>query len=259
MTFRLWYTDDSGQERQVAFDGVLSETLEAVAELTEHAVERGSNVVDHHRTSPRTFGIEALVTNTPIKDPTPGAELGRFESFETLDVPTYSPPVSLTPGGVNRLAQGAVGAVGNLLTGGPPPLEVVVTRFAGQPFDRIKDVAEELEKIQSGAFVIRLETSFRELENIQLVRFTPTRKSEDGSSAAFQLDFRQIKIVETATVAAPLVAEALGALRSKGAPKALDAAAGGAAGAAAKQSLAKAGISSLTGGDGPLAELKKFF
>lgn len=50
-------------------DVSISETHGVGAEVTDHPVEAGSNIVDHVRPLPRTFSIEGLITNHPVELP----------------------------------------------------------------------------------------------------------------------------------------------------------------------------------------------
>jgi hypothetical protein len=43
-----------------------------VADITDHAVERGSDISDHYRKRPQNIQIEGVVTNTPIETGFPG-------------------------------------------------------------------------------------------------------------------------------------------------------------------------------------------
>jgi hypothetical protein len=73
---------DTDQSLIVLFDQTVSEGHEATAEVTEHPVEKGSNVADHVRQNPQNLTLEMFVTNTPIVD------LGRGSSrFGTCKSP----------------------------------------------------------------------------------------------------------------------------------------------------------------------------
>jgi hypothetical protein len=67
---------------ELTLDAAVSETHSGDAEVTEHPVERGANVVDHVRVKQDVLKIEGIITDTPI-----GAfgDAGRSQSaYETL-------------------------------------------------------------------------------------------------------------------------------------------------------------------------------
>lgn len=53
----------------LTLDVSLQEQHAVEADITEHPVEEGANIVDHIRQKPQMLTIEGLITNTPIPDP----------------------------------------------------------------------------------------------------------------------------------------------------------------------------------------------
>ena len=107
-TFLGW-TDDGGFPRAMGFDAVLSETHTFKGEVTKHPVEKGSSISDHVFYDPVTVSLEVQITNTPITDSDLfGNVVGQFGYSQHLDVPSYDPPLSPTPGAVFNAIGNAV-------------------------------------------------------------------------------------------------------------------------------------------------------
>lgn len=200
----------------VAFDVTLSEAHEETAEVTDHPVEEGSNVVDHIRPMPFTLGLEVFVTNTPINEiifgPIP--HIGKIESVE-LKIPEYEPPIEATPGSLFRLAEAGIGAIGDLITGGPAPFKAQLLFFQ-DVFDRVLEIQTVLSELKDRGALITCVTSTRFYTDMAITRISMPRTEAGGAS--FQIDFRQVRLVQTATVQAPKPIEQRGeASKKKGA------------------------------------------
>lgn len=184
----------------VVFDLTVSEGHEATSEVTEHPVEQGSNIADHVRQNPQGLSLEMYVTNTPIED----IGRGSVDVLE-LDLPHYTPPLLPTPGSLFAAAQNAIT---NAITGGPQPLKVQVLEFP-QPFDRIKEIHDQLLDLWKAGGTMSVVTSVRTYDTMVLTKISLPRTEPGG--ATFSLDLKQIRTVTTATVAAPKPAEKRGA------------------------------------------------
>lgn len=53
----------------LTLDCTLSESHQNEVEVTEHPVEKGSNIADHKRPKPRVVTLDGAVTNTPLAGP----------------------------------------------------------------------------------------------------------------------------------------------------------------------------------------------
>jgi hypothetical protein len=202
----VYILPDSGQSLIVTFDLVVSEGHESTSEVTEHPVERGSNIADHVRQNPQGLTLELYVTNTPIED------LGRGAiSILQIDVPTYTPPLAPTPG---ALFSAAENGINQAIRGNPGPVKAQVLGFPS-PFDRVKEVHDALLDLWKNGITSSVVTSVMTYDTMVLTRINMPRTEPGG--ATFNLDLKQIRTVTTASVAAPKPAEKRGApSQSKG-------------------------------------------
>lgn len=205
----------------IAPDLVLSENHVNVAEITEHPVEVGANLADHIRTTVLHFSCEVFVTNSPIKPngPRPSSNeadtslvmvppwRGAVEKIE-LEIPTYEPPLEPTPGSAFRLAGKAIGAVVDLITGGPPTLKADLLIFP-EVFNRVKEFQEILVDMQNRGIVFQVITDTTIYNSMALSSITLPITESGGSP--FTLEFTQIRTVSSATVQAPKPKEPRGA------------------------------------------------
>jgi hypothetical protein len=183
---------DSDQSLIVTFDQTTSEGHEFTCEVTEHEVETGSNIADHVKINPQGLTLELFVTNTPIED------LGRGAvTAIDLNLRPYQPPFSLTPGG---LTNAAVKFVGSLLPSSSLPSAVQVLAF-DQPFDRVKEVHDQLNVLFLEKATMSVVTSLRTYDNMIMTSVSLPIDKKGGAS--FTLSFKQVRTVTTASVAAP--------------------------------------------------------
>lgn len=188
----------------IGFDQTASENHTAVATVTKHPIEKGSDVADHVRTDPETLTLEVFVSNTPI---TTLDGRGAVTVVE-LPRPRLVAPRLTTPGAVfNAVSQG----LDSLLTP-QAPARAQVLRF-GSSFDRVREIHEALLDLWVRAQTSTVITSKRTYENMVLVQVGLPITEPGGAS--FSLAFEQIKIVVSATVQAPKPAEKRGAPTQK--------------------------------------------
>ena len=189
-----------GSDRVVTFDVIESENHESVSELSDHPVEVGINITDHVRPLPDTFSLIGFISNTPTKF-NPFTQRGELISFK-LEVPEYFPtPEQLltSPGGALRFGGGALA---DALF--PTELSALVLAFPDF-FDAIRETYEVLQELQKNAITIRLLTSVREYEDMIVIRSAMPRIVGEATGASFQVDLRQLRVVETGLVVAPPV------------------------------------------------------
>jgi hypothetical protein len=73
---------------EVSFDVSVSEVYVTNADVTDHPVEKGSNITDHIRARPLALTIEGIISNTPVeflaslRFPPKRAEVGYFTLLE---------------------------------------------------------------------------------------------------------------------------------------------------------------------------------
>ena len=196
--YLVWQEDDT---EEIRFDAVLSESHELMSEVTENAVEKGSNVTDHVRKSPERLSLEVFIGNHPNTE----IDGGEFKVLD-LEIPQYQIPLAPTPGSLTRNAvavvEGIGSAISDLISGAP----TLTTLQFSKTLTRYKVTVEKLSKIRDKAILLRAITAIREYENLILERFAPVKTPDDGDGYTISLDMRVIRIVETKLVKAPLIA-----------------------------------------------------
>jgi hypothetical protein len=124
------------------------------------------------------------------------------------------PPVQISVGGL-------LGAGLSALTGGPsfnakfsggsePSTETVKARALQQnsPRNRVRDVYEALLRVKDARSLVTVSLRDRDLFDMMIERVAEPRIVEDGSSAKFQVDLKNIRTAASKTVASPKPAEA---------------------------------------------------
>jgi hypothetical protein len=177
-------------ERLVELEVATAETHTSSAEVSQHPVERGADISDHVRPGQDRLTIEAFVSNTPIRTPATNAG-GATGEVRQLDL-----------GQVTRLdiAQGARFPQTAESGERSEQLQASVLQF-DQPFDRVRDVYEEIRSIIATKRVVKLETSLRDYEDMILTNLSVPRTVEDGDGISFTFDATHISVVQSGTVA----------------------------------------------------------
>lgn len=170
--FDFAYTDDQGNSvtGSTVLDASVSEQHTIGAEVTRHQVEKGSDTTDHIRALPQKVSIEGVVTNTPIAAPLSAS--GITASFGAKD---------FTVGGQKFTAQ--------------------VLQFSEQ-FDRVLEVYGDLVRAASFGALVTVTTTLHTYQNMAISNFGVPRNAGLGNALRFSIDFSEIRIVETTTVAA---------------------------------------------------------
>lgn len=192
MTTRLTY--QSGSEKTVPYDVCVSERFENVTVVTEHPVERGSNITDHLREENARVSLEVFVSNHPHTD---SVKRGKFQNLD-IEIPEYRPPLLPTPGSLTR---NAVAAVGDLLSGGAP--KPVTLQFP-EEFNRVQELEKLLSELRAKGQLFRVISHAVEVDGLILERVTLHKDGSTGDGANFSLDLRRIRIVETKQVGLPV-------------------------------------------------------
>jgi hypothetical protein len=220
-TLLIWTDPDSGEGLSLQFDAITQETKDDSVEITDHPVEAGSNVADNARDSPALLTIEALISGIPNDALDDDAEINQqtitvdgMSDPGTQQVPLDIPPVpiafsetGLIQAGVGALVGLFSGAPKATLTGGPLPAQYSTSAnmlAQGSPRNRGRDVYEKLLLLKSQHVQLDLiQTAFRDYPDMMISRLSQPRAVGDGTSAKFQIDFKQIRIATSQTVAAP--------------------------------------------------------
>lgn len=229
MATLITWVDETGKLGVIQLDALQSESPEDALSITDHPVERGANVVDHARQEPTRISIEGMVSSIP--NPRIDTDAG-FQTFEiaapamtapgtqTIKIEPPKTPLDVSP---NGLIQAGIGAIANAITGGPnlngtfsgvshQTTETLKGQFYQQsaPRDRVRDVYEALLKVQSDRQLVTVSTRDRDYFEMMIERVAKPRAVEDGGSAKFQIDLKQIRVAASRTVQAPKPTEVRG-------------------------------------------------
>ena len=229
----------AGPTKDLYFDAVVEEAAEIVSTPTEYPVEEGANVSDHVKDELKRVSLEVFVSNQPVYD---WNRRGGTVKKLPIKVKQYKAPLAPTPGAVFSAVGSAVrDAVGSLL-GKNEETAAQVLQF-NEDFDAVAGVLATLEELQASRQLVLIITKAREYEGMFLEKIGPRRNAASGDGATFQLEFRQLRIVESKLVAAPTPTEVRGQIKkSKGAQSPKNAKA-----AVEKKSIAKGLIDALLG------------
>lgn len=230
MATSIYWTDpDTNQVVTLVFDAVLSLNPEDTVTITDHTVEEGSDVTDNARSNSGRVSIEAIVSMTPnplIDDDVSlvaidlEAEIRAAAKTKvfTLDIP--SPPVQFSETG---LLNAGLGALGNALFGAPKATGLDTPGYDRErltakayqqdsPRNRIRDFYDKVLKLKDDHVLVTMLSSHRDYFDYMLERVGKPQAATDGSMAKFQIDFKQIRTVSSASVTAPKPAETRGKL-----------------------------------------------
>lgn len=220
-TILIWTDPDSGEALSLQFDAVTSETKDDSVDITDHPVEAGSNVSDNARDQPALLTVEAVISGIPDNKLDGDALIGQqnitvngMSAPGTQQVPLDIPavPLEISESG---LIQAGVGAIKGLFSSGPKATVFGKTLLAqstqtatvllqNSPRNRGRDVYEKLLLLKSQHVQLNLiKTTFRDYNDMMICRVSQPRAVGDGSTAKFQIDFKQIRIATSQTVSAP--------------------------------------------------------
>jgi hypothetical protein len=155
--------DKGGETRNLAFDATVSESHTQTAVPTEHAVEKGANIVDHVRPAQPKLSIEAFVTNAPI----------------------------VTPGSHTRNETGQVEGV--------PKTNASAFQMSGR-IDRVGDLWDEISEMVDTAALVTIQTSLRKYDSMVLTSLTTPRAAATGDAVRFNFEAVKIRLVSSQTV-----------------------------------------------------------
>jgi hypothetical protein len=180
---------------QLHFDVVITEDHERTAEVTDHSVEQGVAIVDHVRPLPDRVTLEVFVSNTPISSP--DAQLAPL----VLDIPQPGQGGFLA-GGTSQILADAASFIG-LTKSYPTQLTAMVQQFSADT-DYVQNTYNTLTQLRDTATLLTIATPRQTYTNMIVERIAMHRDASTGTSATFELEFRQIRIVSSSIVDAPL-------------------------------------------------------
>lgn len=192
---------------------ITSETHERVADVTDHAVERGASVVDHVRPKARKLSFTALLSNTPIGDDVRPAIVVSTPLDIARREPVFPLPRIITPERYRNplpLIGFTTPDVFDLGTPEAPkpalPMAAQTIVFDARGFDDILSTFSVLEDLQARAVRVVVNSPRARYENA-VVEKVDLEKNDSTNSAVLKATFREIRIVESRTATAPVPSE----------------------------------------------------
>lgn len=183
----------------IGFDVTNSENHLFTVTATENPIEGGSLVSDHVITDPLVFSCETTTTESPMPNGDFFGDTGDVSSdqpYSTISREPLGLGFTIIPGTVTIKGVGRADNAKSL----------------------VQAMYDRLVKLQDDRITMTVITTIREYESMILVSIGLPRGELSIGAGRWALSFRQLKIVSTATVAAPIPAEPRGAkLKAKGA------------------------------------------
>lgn len=228
MSITITWQALDGQERVVQLDVWTSESHEDTVTITDHPVETGVVITDHTRDEPKLVSLEGLVSNVPMPGKA-GVISGPIDlSYEyqqpdpatrQIELQVASGPITPSVGGLIRAG---IGAIASAVLGGPKAtvwgefkkrrdvVRATVLRY-GTPQNRPQAIDLLFQEAIALKARCTVTTPLRTVTDLQITRLHPQRTVQQGTAVLFQLDLRQIRVVNSETVDAPVPSEARGA------------------------------------------------
>jgi hypothetical protein len=216
----LVWTDATGNVQSFDFDLVLAEEWEQGATVTEHPVEQGANVADHVRVELVKVMLTVFATNEPLgSNNFTGAPL----VGQPLVAKVWQSNIGLrgliqgVGGGVGAAIGGTVGNVVGAVAGAAlasliPPGQEVDTPFVASvykpltPGDFVALTITLLLALKNAAQLITVEGSKQTVKNMVIEQLSYVRSQDEGTGATITLGLKQVRVVQTQAVGAPLPA-----------------------------------------------------
>ncbi len=167
----LSYDMPDGTSGMVQVDASITEQHTTTTQVTEHPVESGPDVTDHIRPMPRRISLSGIISNTPI----------------------YTPATQM---------RGVTGASGSFQVQiGNRQVNYQAFQFSDE-FDRVRDAYGELISAALGGALFEIMTTLATYENMAITNFDVPRSAGTGGALQFQIQFQEIRIVDTQEVTA---------------------------------------------------------
>jgi effector-binding domain-containing protein len=186
----------------VYLDASLNENHVASAEVTQHQVETGPNIVDYIRPIPRKLTISGIATNTPIGTSVAASVVS---ARQAAGIST----VSETDQQAGQLQK-------NQITIGGQPVSYSALTFSTE-FDRVRAVYGSLVKAALAGALFRVVTALTVYQSPQgtsgpfggrimaITNFAVPQSAASGGSIRFAIDFMEVRLVDTQATSIPVV------------------------------------------------------
>lgn len=219
-----WTEPDSGAVVRLYADAITAESANLGAVVTQHAIERGSNITDHYRKEPETVQCTYYFSAAPLRgdldDDAPGAVATvalRYENSRARKRPDttqleYAPgpgptlallnPFNAASAGLSAL--GAALGIGGLpdsvtpsdVISGQGPTSVEALTFAAAP-KRLEKALETVRRLQAGGILVSVKTSFGPFPDCGIVGAEITRTPDHGTSGEITFSFEQLRFTQS--------------------------------------------------------------
>lgn len=207
---QLLWQGPTGQTYTLTLDATVRESHVGESTVTDHPVERGSNVADHIRPDPDTLTMDAQISNTPHFLPVDhmGAVQWPVEKEIKGAVVTVGEAVRQVP-----LAGGAIGIVGSFapipttLIGqiGSGQVQTAIVQGFSAEFDRVTECYQELLRIRREGQLLRILTTLREYADMALTHLEVTREASSGNALVLNLAFKNVRFGTTKNEPVPKI------------------------------------------------------
>lgn len=198
----------------VVIDASEFETHQFDAQVTDHPVEVGVNVVDQIRPLPVRIEIQGVISNTPISLPADDFVEGASEDTSGADIPR--PPATFPigaagsvgvaavtgnpAGAVAGLAATAVSVAADLLA--KDTIHADVLQFAPE-FNRVGAALTEFLRVIQAGQLFEIVTTLASYPDMAFESLRVGRDAQTGNVLAFSAAMRQVRTVTTETVEDP--------------------------------------------------------
>lgn len=197
----ITWKGETGQTYNLTFDASIHESHQGTSTVTDHPVERGSNVADHIRPDPDVLTMEALISNTPHFLPVDhmGGVILEDREIRGAQV-TVADRINSAPFG-----NAAVGLTASFV---PLPTAVlgragtsyyetaVAQGFTGE-FDRVTECYKALLNIRASGILVRVLTTLRSYDNMAMTSIEVAREARTGNALALSLAFKNVRFGAT--------------------------------------------------------------
>ncbi len=236
-----WTDPDTGAVNRIYADAVTDESPNLPAQVSSHAVEKGSKITDHYRKDSETVSITYAFSNAPIRGDLDPDNPGTVQQVPLKYQPNKAQGAPLyTPGG---LVSAGAGALAGALGLGPAPLPKSFTPLTfASPVDRLTKLTDTVRDLQTRGILVTVKTTVGRFPDCGIISFAPKRETGGKASATFELQQLRFAVSDVA-LALPIPAE------PRAIPKKTNSAAGSAAAKGEEESAARKAYRAATGGN----------
>jgi hypothetical protein len=206
MSTVLTWNDDSGAAVSMVFDVDNQETHEFQTEVTEYPVEEGADVADNARDLLDSFTLNAWVGENPLPF---NPEVFNIVVLKAIELQIPEPPSVIS---ASAAVSAGLKAAGSALFGSPAPPRAQMFTL-DQARSRKKLTLELLDRARKDKRLLRVLTSMRDYEDMLITQISVTRSVQDQDGAEFTVALKNVRFVDSETVAAPKPSEAIGSTK----------------------------------------------